>query len=151
MLKFFIHDKLNLIKELLNLLIPSDKIFPAAGDLGVYKYIDDKVIHNSNLQKLYQEGFNFINDESYYNYNTDFLSLELNKKYDLLKNVEKCRPKFFNNLLLNTYNGYYTNNHILNLLGPHTRPPQPLGYNIIEEVNINMLKKVINRGNIYKN
>ena len=47
--------------------------------------------------------------------------------------------------------GYYTNNHILNLLGPHTRPPQPLGYNIIEEVNINMLKKVINRGNIYKN
>ena len=49
MLKFFIHDKLNLIKELLNLLIPSDKIFPAAGDLGVYKYIDVKVIHNSNL------------------------------------------------------------------------------------------------------
>ena len=75
MFKFFTNDKFNLIKELLNLLIPSDKIFPAAGDLGVYKYIDDKVIHNSDLQKLYQEGLNFINDESYYNYTTDFLSL----------------------------------------------------------------------------
>ena len=42
-----------------------------------------------------------------------------------------------------------TNKIVLNLLGPHARPPQPLGYDI-EKGDLSSLENVKNRGIIFR-
>ena len=48
-----------------------------------------------------------------------------------------------------SYNGYYINSSVTNLLGVFARPPQPLGYDL-EQGDLWSTKNVISRGKIYR-
>ena len=149
MAKFFSSQQKDFIISILNIIIPKSDGFPSAGEIEVYNHIDNILSDSPYLKRIFIEGLNSIQYESNILFKKDFISLNNSEKNIVLKNIEQIKTDFFNALILHTYNGYYTNNIVLNLLGPHARPPQPLGYDI-EEGDLSSLEVVKSRGIIYR-
>ena len=149
MANFFSSQQKDFIISILNIIIPKSDGFPSAGEIEVYNHIDNILSDSPYLKRIFIEGLNSIQYESNILFKKDFISLNDSEKNIVLKNIEQIKTDFFNALILHTYNGYYTNNIVLNLLGPHARPPQPLGYDI-EEGDLSSLEVVKSRGIIYR-
>ena len=149
MAKFFSSKQKDFIISILNIIIPKSDGFPSAGEIEVYNHIDNILSDSPYLKRIFIEGLTSIQYESNILFKNDFITLNDSEKNIVLKNIEQIKTDFFNALILQTYNGYYTNNIVLNLLGPHARSPQPLGYDI-EEGDLSSLESVKNRGMIYK-
>ena len=149
MTKFFSSQQKDFIISILNIIIPKSDGFPSAGEIEVYNHIDNILSDSPYLKRIFIEGLTSIQYESNILFKNDFITLNDSEKNIVLKNIEQIKTDFFNALILHTYNGYYTNNIVLNLLGPHARSPQPLGYDI-EEGDLSSLESVKNRGMIYK-
>ena len=149
MAKFFSSQKKELIKSILNTIIPESDGFPAAGEIEVDTYIDNILCNSPKLKRIFSEGLTSIQNESNNFFQNDFLLLNDSQKNKVLEHIDNINTEFFNALILHTYNGYYTNKIVLNLLGPHARPPQPLGYDI-EKGDLSSLENVKNRGIIYR-
>ena len=149
MAKFFSSQQKDFIISILNIIIPKSDGFPSAGEIEVYTHIDNILSDSPYLKRIFIEGLTSIQYESNILFKNDFITLNDSEKNIVLKNIEKIKTDFFNALILHTYNGYYTNNIVLNLLGPHARPPQPLGYDI-EEGDLSSLEVVKSRGIIYR-
>ena len=149
MAKFFSSQQKDFIISILNIIIPKSDGFPSAGEIEVYNHIDNILRASPYLKRIFIEGLTSIQYESNILFKNDFITLNDSEKNKVLKNIEQIKTDFFNALILHTYNGYYTNNIVLNLLGPHARSPQPLGYDI-EEGDLSSLESVKNRGIIYK-
>ena len=149
MAKFFSSQQKDFIISILNIIIPKSDGFPSAGEIEVYTHIDNILSDSPYLKRIFIEGLTSIQYESNILFKNDFITLNDSEKNIVLKNIEQIKTDFFNALILHTYNGYYTNNIVLNLLGPHARPPQPLGYDI-EEGDLSSLEVVKSRGIIYR-
>ena len=149
MAKFFSSKQKDFIISILNIIIPKSDGFPSAGEIEVYTHIDNILSDSPYLKRIFIEGLYSIQYESNILFKNDFITLNDSEKNIVLKNIEQIKTDFFNALILHTYNGYYTNNIVLNLLGPHARPPQPLGYDI-EEGDLSSLEVVKSRGIIYR-
>ena len=149
MAKFFSSKQKDFIISILNIIIPKSDGFPSAGEIEVYNHIDNILSDSPYLKRIFIEGLTSIQYESNILFKNDFITLNDSEKNIVLKNIEQIKTDFFNALVLHTYNGYYTNNIVLNLLGPHARPPQPLGYDI-EEGDLSSLQVVKSRGIIYR-
>ena len=149
MANFFSSQQKDFIISILNIIIPKSDGFPSAGEIEVYTHIDNILSDSPYLKRIFIEGLNSIQYESNILFKNDFITLNDSEKNIVLKNIEQIKTDFFNALILHTYNGYYTNNIVLNLLGPHARPPQPLGYDI-EEGDLSSLEVVKSRGIIYR-
>ena len=138
-----------LVNEVLNCLIPSDNGMPGAAEVGIVEYLNDILNHSTELKKTFAYIFKKIQIESKIINPEDFKNISNIKKQIILKNIEKKFPESFNILILHTYNGYYTNSSVTNLLGVFARPPQPLGYDL-EQGDLWSTKNVISRGKIYR-
>ena len=149
MAKFFSLQQKDFIISILNIIIPKSDGFPSAGEIEVYTHIDNILSNSPYLKRIFIEGLTAIQYESNILFKNDFITLNDTEKNIVLKNIEQIKTDFFNALILHTYNGYYTNNIVLNLLGPHARPPQPLGYDI-EEGDLSSLEVVKSRGIFYR-
>ena len=80
---------------------------PAAGDLGIGTFIEGVASGNSDLIRLFNEGLTKIAVAAGQNPTQAFESLSDAAKDELLKTVELDYPAFFDQLVLQTYNGYY--------------------------------------------
>ena len=149
MANFFSSQQKDFIISILNIIIPKSDGFPSAGEIEVYNHIDNILSDSPYLKRIFIEGLTSIQYESNILFKNDFITLNDSEKNIVLKNIEQIKTDFFNALVLHTYNGYYTNNIVLNLLGPHARPPQPLGYDI-EEGDLSSLEVVKSLGIIYR-
>ena len=149
MANFFSSQQKDFIISILNIIIPKSDGFPSAGEIEVYNHIDNILSDSPYLKRIFIEGLTSIQYESNILFKNDFITLNDSEKNKVLKNIEQIKTDFFNALILHTYNGYYTNNIVLNLLGPHARPPQPLGYDI-EEGDLSSLEVVKSRGIFYR-
>ena len=149
MANFFSSQQKDFIISILNIIIPKSDGFPSAGEIEVYNHIDNILSDSPYLKRIFIEGLTSIQYESNILFKNDFITLNDSEKNKVLKNIEQIKTDFFNALILHTYNGYYTNSIVLNLLGPHARSPQPLGYDI-EEGDLSSLQVVKSRGIIYR-
>jgi len=82
---------------------------PGAGDLGIGAFIESVVASSSGLTRLFNEGLTEIAIAAGQNPTQAFESLSNASKDQLLRTVETGLPVFFDQLVLQTYNGYYTN------------------------------------------
>ena len=149
MAKFFSSKQKDFIKSILNIIIPESEGFPAAGELEIYNHIDNVLSKSPYLKRIFLEGLTCIHSISNEKFQKNFVSLNDFQKNNILEHIEVSKTDFFNALVLHTYNGYYTNKSVLSILGPHARPPQPLGYDL-EEGDLSSLEIVKNRGKIYR-
>ncbi len=146
---FFTEPQRELMLHVLNRLIPAEDGFPAAGDLGIVEYLDSVVGPSVVLRRRFTEGMIRIEIAGQKKEQAGFADLPDDSKDEVLRQVESGMPEFFVSLVKQTYNGYYTNATVLELLGPEVRPPQPLGHDV-EPGDLNLLEDVRKRARAYR-
>ena len=122
-------EQRSLLAAVLNRIIPANDQMPAAGDLGIGTFIEGVAAGNSDLIRLFNEGLTEIAVAAGQNPTQAFESLSNAAKDELLKAVEVDYPAFFDQLVLQTYNGYYTNTEVFKVIGyelPKTPEPGAL-------------------------
>ena len=124
--QIFSSDQRSLLTAVINRIIPSKDQMPGAGDLGIGAFIEGVVAENSGLTRMFNEGLAEIAVAAGPNPTEAFESLSAVSKDELLRTVETALPAFFDQLVLQTYNGYYTNPEVFKAIGYQLPdPPVP--------------------------
>jgi hypothetical protein len=145
---FFSDAQIELVTEVLNRIIPANEELPGAGEIAV-NFLDEVVGGSPRLKRILHHGLSQIEVCAYRMYTKDFPSLSCEQMHAVLRQVEVDEGEFFDLLVRQTYNGYYTDPRIVELLGLEARPPQPLGHRV-DQGNITLIESVKNRGIVYR-
>ncbi len=145
---FFSDAQIELVTEVLNRIIPANEELPGAGEIAV-NFLDEVVGGSPRLKRIFNHGLSQIEVCAYRMYTKDFPSLSCEQMHAVLRQVEVDEGEFFDLLVRQTYNGYYTDPRIVELLGLEARPPQPLGHSV-DQGNIALIENVKNRGIVYR-
>ena len=147
--KFFIDSELSLLRDVLDVLIPDNDPLEGAGTLGVAEYLDGVVGISTMLRPLFSRGIRAVEIFTDERFSTTFSQLSQDQKIVILKAVEEREPKFFGELVNQTFNGYYTHPGVKKSLGEDVRSPQPAGYSL-EPMDLSLLEGVKARGQVYR-
>ena len=147
--RFLVDEQFTLVSSVLDRIIPQQGDMPGAGQLAVADYIDRAVGASAELKKLFSRGLAQIEIASQARHSGDFADLSAEQQDVVLREVESADAAFFEALVRQTYNGYYTTPAVLELLGLEARPPQPRGYEV-EPGDLNLLENVKQRGQVYR-
>ena len=145
---FFSDAQFELVTEVLSRIIPANEELPGAGEIAV-NYLDGVVGGSPRLKRIFNHGLSQIEVGAYRMYAQDIPSLSGEEIDLVLRQVEVDEGEFFDLLVRQTYNGYYTDPRIVELLGLEARPPQPLGHRV-GQGNITLIENVKNRGIVYR-
>ena len=149
-MSFFVDEHLELMRSILDRIIPPFGSFPGAGELDLVSYIDQAIGQSAELKRLFASGMAEIVVKSERLAHGGFIGLSGEQQDEILRQIESEFPVFFRFLLHNTYCGYYINPKIVELLGLELRSPQPEGYGL-ESSDLSLLENVKKRGQIYRN
>lgn len=121
----------SLLADVLNRIIPPNDKLPGAGNLGVTDFVEAAAAANPRLTRLFNEGLTQISITAVGTAGQDssqaFGGLSSTAKDELLREIETAHPLFFEQLILQTYNGYYTNPAVFELIGYQLPKPAPPG------------------------
>ena len=115
-----------LLTDVANRIIPAKDKLPGAGELGIASYIEEVAADKPKLTRLFNDGLAQISVAAGGQPAGKFEALADTAKDDLLRSIEAANPGFFDQLVLQTYNGYYTNPEVFDLIGytvPKVAPP----------------------------
>ena len=124
--QIFSPDQRSLLSAVLNRIIPAKDELPGAGNLGVAAYIEETVSATTSQTRLFNDGLAQIAVATGQSSAKAFEGLPDAAKDELLRSVETAHPVFFDQLVLQTYNGYYTNPEVFRIIGyevPKLAPP----------------------------
>ncbi len=116
----------SLLTGVINRIIPPKDKMPGAGNLGIAAFIEDAAATTTGLTRIFNEGLAQIAVAAGPDPSNSFEGLSDTAKDDLLRSIETTNPAFFDQLLLQTYNGYYTNPEVFEMIGyekPKLAPP----------------------------
>ena len=136
--RVFTEAQRDLLAGVLNRIIPPEGTLPGAGDLGLADFIEGVVATQPQLRRLFINGLAQIGITAGRQGTTEFQALADESKDAALKEVEASNPEFFEALVRQTYNGYYTDASIFQQLGyPETKPvgspPELLDESLLEQ------------------
>lgn len=114
-----------LVRLVLNRLIPAEGGFPAAGDLGVADHLEAIAATAPAARRALLEVLGAI--ERAAGPGGGLAALADEAQDAALRDAERRHPGLFEALVLHTYNGYYSHPEVVRLLGV-AEPPQPRGY-----------------------
>ncbi len=118
-----------LLRLVLNRLVPAGRGFPAAGDLGIGSYLEQVAAATPAARRLFVEGLRQIAIAGERARPAGFAALPGDEQDSVLQHLERDQPVFFEVLVRQTYSGYYSHAAVLQLLEVGG-PPQPHGYRI---------------------
>jgi len=134
--RIFTQTQQELLAGVLNRIIPGAGGLPGAGDLGVAEFVETWVSKDNRLRRQFNQGLAHIEIIAA-TQGTGFLELSGPARDAVLKQVESEQPQFFDALVLHTYNGYYTNPQVFQLIGytqsPQGQPPELLDPRLLEK------------------
>ena len=110
----------------INRIIPAKDDLPGAGNLGIAAYVEDAAAGTPGLTRLFNDGLAQIIVAAGREAGGEFGDLSDTAKDDLLRSIETANSTFFDQLVLQTYNGYYSNPEVFALIGysiPELAPP----------------------------
>ena len=116
----------SLLAGVINRIIPPNDKMPGAGDLGIGVSIEETAASAPGLTCLFNDGLAQIGLAVGKDAAGGFEALSNVAKDDVLRSIESANPVFFEQLVLQTYNGYYTNPDVFELIGyslPKLAPP----------------------------
>ena len=146
--RFLSQSQHELVTAVLDRLIPSQDEMPGAGELGTADYLDGIAAGSAQLARLFSGGLQDI-EIAAAKLGPSFEELSGDQQDEVLRGVEADSPQFFDLLVRHTYNGYYSNPKVVELLGLDPRPPQPRG-NRVERGDLSSLQVVVERGQAYR-
>ncbi|MDA1127080.1 MAG: gluconate 2-dehydrogenase subunit 3 family protein [Chloroflexi bacterium] len=116
----------SLLTAVINRIIPAKDKLPGAGNLGIAASIEEAAATTPGLTRIFNDGLAQIGVAAGQSSAGEFEALSNTAKDELLRSVETANPVFFDQLVLQTYNGYYTNPEVFELIGyslPRLAPP----------------------------
>ena len=154
--RFFTASQATMMETVLNQLIPGNDKYQAAGDIGILQHLDEVLSDQTvavqgipDPQNLFKVGMLYIDKSSEELFNENFVNLNHANQTKVLVQVEKNQHLFFSTMVHLTYNGYYTNQSILETCEAPIRPPQPDGH-YLEPGDLSSLSSVQARGQAYR-
>ena len=152
MARFFGPEQTALMTAVVDRLIPREGDHPSASEVGAVEFIDAAVSESATLPRLFSAGMNRIEIESLRGGGARFVDLRDELQDQVLQTVETgSGSEFFEALVGQAYNAYYTNPAAVSALGVDPRPPQPAGHEVdAGEREMRLLDNVIARGRVYR-
>ena len=145
----FSPEQVELLRDVLDRLIPSNERLPGAGESGIADYVAGAAAESKGLSDLLANGLALIESVSQADHSNRFRDLSGEQRDGVLKRIEQEQELFFQELVRHTYNGYYSNSRVIEALGLDPRPPQPRGYTV-EAGNLALIENVKRRGQMYR-
>ena len=106
-----------LLDAVLDRIIPSQENRPGAGSLGVGDFVESVAVGEPGLIRLFMQGLAAIEIAAAERGPDGFAALSNEAKDDALRSVEASHADFFDQLVLQVYNGYYTNLTVFESIG----------------------------------
>ena len=138
--RFMSDGQLDLLRLMLNRIIPEEGTMPGAGDLGLAGFVEGVVRMQPSLRRLFSEALTQVEILAGRRNADGFEALDGEAQDAVLKEVEASNPAFFDELVRQTYNGYYTNLQVFERLdyAPPTkeqveRQPELLDESLLEQ------------------
>ena len=124
--QLFTEQQRQILRAALNRIIPAEGQLPGAGDLGIADFVEQAVSGDPKLRRLFTDGLAHIEIAGVRHGSTSFSELSDEAKEGALRDVEANHPSFFDTLVRQCYNGYYTNPQVFDLIGYSL--PDPASY-----------------------
>jgi hypothetical protein len=122
--RVFSLDQKKLLVAVLDRIIPAEGHMPGAGELGVADYIEGVVQKDPRVLRLFLEGLDQIRLTTTREERSGFTELPSPAKDVVLQRVETDLPAFFDELVRQTYNAYYTDPNVFEGIGYILPTPQ---------------------------
>ena len=106
-----------LLDAVLDRLIPPQENRPGAGSLGIGDFVEGVAVGEPGLTRLFVQGLAGIEIAAAERGVGGFASLSSEAKDETLRAVEQANADFFDQLVLQTYNGYYSNLTVFEAIG----------------------------------
>ena len=127
-----------LLSAVLNRIVPASGDMPAAGDLGIADFVASVAAASTGKRRTLLDGLvriELVASER----GGSFAALAEAAQTDALRAVQASSPEFFQELVTQTYRGYYTNETVCGALGyrPPNREdydPRPFDQSLVEPV-----------------
>jgi hypothetical protein len=115
-----------LLTAVLDRLVPANGALPAAGELGIGAFVERVAGGDPQLTRLFNEGLRQIEIAASQQHDSGFLALAADAQDSVLRGVEAADSVFFEQLVRQTYNGYYTDARVFEHIGYDLpSPPVP--------------------------
>ena len=124
--RVFTNGQRELLSRVLDRLIPPEGPLPGAGELGVNQFIEGVLAKQVQLRRLFINGLAQIEIAASSRQTEGYFGLTDDGKDAVLKGVESSHPEFFEELVRQSYSGYYTSPTIFQQLG-YEEPPAEAG------------------------
>ena len=135
----------SLLAAMLNRIVPAAGEMPAAGDLGIAGFVESVAAGFTGKRRTLLDGLVQI-ELAASDRGGSFADLSEAAQIDALRSVEASSPEFFQELVTQTYRGYYTNETVCGTLG--YRPPNREDYDPLP-FDESLLEPVRQRGQIW--
>ena len=113
-----------LLDAVLDRIIPPQENRPGAGSLGIGDFVEGVAVGEPGLIRLFMQGLAAIEIAAAERGPDGFAALSNEAKDDVLRSVEASHADFFEQFVLQVYNGYYTNLTVFESIG-YTLPSVP--------------------------
>ncbi len=130
---FLDQSQREILASALNRLIPPSGAMPGAGDLGLSAFVEGAVGGNPRQRRLLTDGLAQLEIAASRQGGSGFGQLEGETQDAVLREIQSQTPVFFDALLRQCYNGYYTNPQVLDLIGYQTPSPETYVYQPLDE------------------
>ena len=106
-----------LLDAVLDRIIPPQDNRPGAGSLGVGDFVEEVAVGEPGLIRLFMQGLAAIEIAAAELGPDGFAALSGEAQDEALRSVETSNTDFFDQLVLQVYNGYYTNLTVFDAIG----------------------------------
>ena len=113
-----------LLDAVLDRIIPPQDSRPGAGSLGIGDFVEGVAVGEPGLTRMFVQGLAAIEIAAAERGAGGFAALSNEQKDDALRSVEASSGVFFEQLVLQVYNGYYTNLTVFDSIG-YSLPSAP--------------------------
>ena len=115
-----------ILNAVLDRIIPAQENRPGAGSLGIGEFVEGVAVGEPGLTRMFVQGLAAIEIAAAERGPDGFAALPEEAKDEALRAVERLHGDFFDQLVLQVYNGYYTNLTVFESIGyilPSTPKP----------------------------
>jgi hypothetical protein len=133
MTRLFTEAQQGLLTAALNRIIPAEGKMPGAGDLRIMEFVEEVAAPDPKLRRLVNDGLAQIVIVAARQSGQEFPELGKDVQNGVLREVQARQPEFFEFLLRQCYNGYYTNPQIQDLIGYQRPAPREYEYKPFDE------------------
>ena len=115
-----------LLDAVLDRIIPPQESRPGAGALGVGDFVEGVAVGEPGLIRMFVQGLAAVEIAAAERGTNSFAVLSSEAKDEALRAVERSHGDFFDQLVLQVYNGYYTNLTVFETIGYNlSSTPEP--------------------------